>query len=244
MRHLDEQLLSHATELQTHHGWFIAHSSGRWEDPVNKYEAFYTVHDRWHILVAVTWTTAQLSRFSSKHTQRSPLTVLLKEIHIIHTIRQRRIESLSDWATSEASYCFFICGKTRRLNLTDTKCCELHLRLNHLCRIREDGKTAGRVLFFNKLIREWLIWSLYSPITSLLLSARFIHNKEGRKELNFGVNELPLIPNNFPLVILTPLELDKVTLLFDNVWVVFFNMSSCLCGATAVWSYTKVVLPY
>lgn len=37
--------------------------------------------------------------------------------------------------------------------------------------------------FFYKLIREWWIWPLYSPITSPLLSTRFIHNKEGRQNL-------------------------------------------------------------
>lgn len=34
MRHLEQQLLPHTTKLKAHHGWFIAHSSGRWE---NKY---------------------------------------------------------------------------------------------------------------------------------------------------------------------------------------------------------------
>ena len=115
-----------------------------------------------------------------------------KQWQFINTVWLRQTHKHSENCITKTlseilSYFFIISRETwvcKEAELWQYELCQLHLRLfSFIFQLVRIGKWPEESFFYNKLISEWWIWSLDTAITSLLLSARFILNKEGRQKV-------------------------------------------------------------
>lgn len=139
-----------------------------------------------HILAAVT----------SGHTEMATTIIMFSYAQNIHSIHTTKVPQTHNHGvkTESGSNCLKrwvipspLMEKLesgRRLNFTDASNVS---SIKDFIIYVESGRIWKQLeesfFFLKTLIKGWLIWSLYSPITSLLLSARLIHNKKERQKL-------------------------------------------------------------